>query len=406
MAGSSVPSSRRTHSSSAASTIDPYDQAEQGFRNALNDLTGAAPVMARLPLSGRFSLRSSDSTIAAAPGESFPLELRNRPGNGFPSQKSNPAPTAWPAACINSLKHTWARLFSPHLEPPEDYRLGYEQFHSPFYEDYPDGYPRVAAFMNSSPSFGIFRTFSYGYTRMLLLHESSLEEKFKKLAALDKEDEETKNWRLRSRYHEDGLDTTRLELQESIEKELLVYGDLMRQLKDIKSMSPAPVRDHDSVFKYLFANKPLGEGEGDWIFHHKDFVSLVPPRRSYFEQLILRHLDGWPNTIFKGIFNTSKHHDRTKNSAVRFWCDSRVKMFGRLMVVFFAVLVLFIPVILFLLTSMGRACMAVVVLAFVFIFSVMMSLLMDAGDKEMLVGTATYCAVLVTFLGNLQRNRT
>lgn len=50
--------------------------------------------------------------------------------------------------------------------------------------------------------------------------------------------------------------------------------------------------------------------------------------------------------------------------------------------------------------------MAVVVLAFVFIFSVMMSLLMDAGDKEMLVGTATYCAVLVTFLGNLQRNIT
>ena len=88
---------------------------------------------------------------------------------------------------------------------------------------------------------------------------------------------------------------------------------------------------------------------------------------------------------------------------MRIWCDARVKMFGRLMVVFFAVLVLFTPVILFLLTSMSRACMAVVVLAFVFIFAVMMSLLMDAGDKEMLVGTATYCAVLVTFLGNLQR---
>lgn len=76
-------------------------------------------------------------------------------------------------------------------------------------------------------------------------------------------------------------------------------------------------------------------------------------------------------------------------------------MFARLMVVFFAVLVLFIPVILFLLTSMSRACMAVVVLAFVFIFSVMMSLLTDAGDKEVFVGTATYCAVLMTFLGQL-----
>lgn len=209
-------------------------------------------------------------------------------------------------------------------------------------EDYPNGYPRVAAFIDSSHSFSIFRSFSYGYTRMLLLHESSLEEKFQKLAALDKEDGETKNWRLRSRYHEDGLDTTRLELQESIEKELLIYGmnddlfflsqldlpqiwdvahmfmvlgKLMRQLKEMKSMSPAPARDHDSVFKYMYANKPLGEGEGDWIFHYKDFVSLVPPRRSYFEQVILRHLDGWPNTIFKVCIIT-RHEDRYT------WCSS------------------------------------------------------------------------------------
>jgi len=315
MAGSSVTLSRRTPSFPGASTIDPYDQAEQGFRNTADDLTGAAPVMARLPLSGRFSLHSSDSTIVAAPGESFPLEFRNWQGNGSQGQELNSASTAWPATCIVFLKHTWAKLFNPHLEPPEDYRAGYERFQSPSYEDYPNGYPRVAAFIDSSHSFSIFRSFSYGYTRMLLLHESSLEEKFQKLAALDKEDGETKNWRLRSRYHEDGLDTTRLELQESIEKELLIYGKLMRQLKEMKSMSPAPARDHDSVFKYMYANKPLGEGEGDWIFHYKDFVSLVPPRRSYFEQVILRHLDGWPNTIFKVCIIT-RHEDRYT------WCSS------------------------------------------------------------------------------------
>ena len=49
--------------------------------------------------------------------------------------------------------------------------------------------------------------------------------------------------------------------------------------------------------------------------------------------------------------------------------------------------------------------MAVVVLTFDFIFSVMMSLLTEAGVQEIFVGTATYCAVLVTFLGNLQNSR-
>ncbi len=77
-------------------------------------------------------------------------------------------------------------------------------------------------------------------------------------------------------------------------------------------------------------------------------------------------------------------------------------MIARLIAVFFAVLVLFIPVILFFLTPMSRAWMAVIVLAFVFMFSVMISLATDAGDNEIFIGTATYCAVLVTFLGNLQ----
>ncbi|KAH6716250.1 hypothetical protein BKA61DRAFT_340423 [Leptodontidium sp. MPI-SDFR-AT-0119] len=260
--------------------------------------------------------------------------------------------------------------------------------------------------MESSPSFGIFRTFGHEHTRMLLLRESSLAEKSRELAMLDKSDElggPTTHWRLRGRF-QDGRDTTRTDLEQSIEKELLAYDTLLLQFKKIKSLSAAPKRDHDSLFKWIFTNKPLGKGEGDWIFHHKDFASLVPPRRNFFEQTILRHLDGWPNTIFKGIFSTGKHLHQSKDPAVKFYCDARIKMFARLIVVFFAVLVLFIPVILFILTSMSRAWMAVIILAFVFIFSVMMSLLMDAGDKEMLVGTATYCAVLVTFLGNLQRD--
>jgi hypothetical protein len=51
------------------------------------------------------------------------------------------------------------------------------------------------------------------------------------------------------------------------------------------------------------------------------------------------------------------------------------------------------------LVSMSKAWMAIVVLAFVFSFSIIVSLLTEAGIQEIFVGTATYCAVLVTFLG-------
>jgi len=96
---------------------------------------------------------------------------------------------------------------------------------------------------------------------------------------------------------------------------------------------------------------------------------------------------------------------QNRNSRVELVSTARISIFAKLIVVFFAVLVLFIPVILFLLTSMSRASMSVVVLSFVFIFSIMMSLLTDAGVQEIFVGTSTYCAVLVTFLGNLQNTK-
>jgi len=98
-----------------------------------------------------------------------------------------------------------------------------------------------------------------------------------------------------------------------------------------------------------------------------------------------------------------KQLTKAQDSTIQLRSTDRIRKVARLFVVIFAVGVLFIPVILFFLTSMSRVSMAVVVLIFVFLFSFMTSLFSDAGVQEIFVGTATYCAVLVTFLGNLQR---
>ena len=105
------------------------------------------------------------------------------------------------------------------------------------------------------------------------------------------------------------------------------------------------------------------------------------------------------------FFKTRDQLHKSQDSSVEFFSTARISIFARLIVVFLAVLILLIPVILFFLTSMSRASMTVVVLTFVFLFSVMVSLLTDAGVQEIFIGTATYCAVLVTFLGNLQNTR-
>lgn len=188
--------------------------------------------------------------------------------------------------------------------------------------------------MESSDSFGIYRKFGYCHARLLATHMSNITEMETELLNLDKEDEaggEETNWRLKNRYHEEGLDTTKRELQQKMENELLAYGThlpllylvkqhlnassfamildtLLEKFGVIKSMSRTPRRDHDSVFKWLWANKPLDDNEFDWIFHPEDFVSLIPPRQNHFESFILSHLDGGSDSCFKVRMSFITYH--------------------------------------------------------------------------------------------------
>lgn len=94
-------------------------------------------------------------------------------------------------------------------------------------EKHPDGWPRLAAFMESSDSFGIYRKFGHCHARLLAIHMSNITEMETELFDMDSSDElggKATDWRLKNRYHRNGLDTTKRDLQERLEKELLTYG--------------------------------------------------------------------------------------------------------------------------------------------------------------------------------------
>jgi len=85
----------------------------------------------------------------------------------------------------------------------------------------------VAAFLESSDSFGIYRKFGHSHARLLIDHESSLTKIEEELLELDKIDEaggKATAWCLRNRKYKQGPDTRKRDLQEKLEKELLVYG--------------------------------------------------------------------------------------------------------------------------------------------------------------------------------------
>lgn len=94
-------------------------------------------------------------------------------------------------------------------------------------DDYPDGWPRVAAFLNSADTFQIFRRFSYAHTRLLTNMMAKITTLEKGLLELDRKDAEVgsdTNYRLRATEYQGGWDTEKQELMDRLQVEIRAYG--------------------------------------------------------------------------------------------------------------------------------------------------------------------------------------
>ncbi|KAF7932381.1 hypothetical protein BELL_0246g00070 [Botrytis elliptica] len=189
----------------------------------------------------------------------------------------------------------------------------------------------------------------------------------------------------------------------SLNEELLAYeGALLIQFQKLKSFSPTPEKDHLSVYRWFCGEKLVDLEECEYMRQPEDFISLVTPQSNRLERFVEDNLNTRPISWFtKYLLATPKRNNPTEKT-VKFFSTFRISLFSKLLVVCMTVLILLIPVILFLTIRMEAGWMAFAALAFVFLFSVMRSLLTDAGTQEIFVGTSAYCAVLVVFLGNLK----
>ena len=93
-----------------------------------------------------------------------------------------------------------------------------------------------------------------------------------------------------------------------------------------------------------------------------------------------------------------------KEETVKYLSEDRIPVVAKLTIAILAVTVLFIPIALFLLVPMSKACLTITVFIFLVVFAFMMSLFAEVGVQEMFIGTATYGAVMVTFLGNMHNS--
>jgi hypothetical protein len=162
-------------------------------------------------------------------------------------------------------------------------------------KDYPEGYPQLAAFLNSADNFAILRRFGTTNARVLLHLQTEISFLEHELAELDRSDAKdvSREYRLRSREHEDGWDEKQLEIMKALEKRLGVYcksildnrwggeeltcrvDDLLLKDTQMRALGKPMRRNCQNVLHWIIGHKPVVKGEDDWILRADDLVPLA-----------------------------------------------------------------------------------------------------------------------------------
>lgn len=284
---------------------------------------------------------------------------------------------------------------------------GHDQFKQLKLDEYPEGFPQLAALISCSDSLAMHRSFKYCHNRILLQLEVQITELEKKLYKLDKEDaaDPDREHRLKWTEHENGWDTAQEELIGELTSKLMKYVDILRNQVFLQGLGQPPSRNHRSYFNWLWTRQPLVEGYDDYIFHAYDFVNTSGKRQSYCEELIRDHIDSWPGSPIRKIVKGGEGMKKpTDDQQLTFFSASAERSVGRFLLISSIMLILMIPVFLLFLVQMSHLLMAVTTASFIFLFALIMSVVAEGRVYEVFVGTATYGAVLIMFLGNISQN--
>ncbi|KAH7409599.1 hypothetical protein BKA64DRAFT_665364 [Cadophora sp. MPI-SDFR-AT-0126] len=284
-------------------------------------------------------------------------------------------------------------------------RHGYSELKYGTDVDLPEGFPQLAHFLNSNDSFAVFRRFGTLSARALIQLQIEITELEEKLQELDKRDAADPLLKKRLRGFEglEGCDNRQRELMEKVQGKLCEYFDLLLRDTQVRALGQAPERHHLGLFNWVWNNKPLAPGKDAFIFQANDFVSAAKhcEKGTRLGDFIETYLDQWPKSRLKNFLQPERERLKTIDPWVDHYAKSRLAILIKALAVALAVGMLLVPVLLLFLVSMSRQTMAGTVFGFVLAFSITMSIVTEAKVHEILIGTAAYGAVLVTFLGNL-----
>jgi len=191
----------------------------------------------------------------------------------------------------------------------------------------------------------------------------------------------------------------------SLKEKIKEYDETLLRSSQVQALGQASVRNHRSLFNWIWSTNPrmLAPPFYDFMYHDEDFISAVGTRSSYFREGIQNHVNKHPKSPLKYFLKTKHEKGKSSEDRVNYYSNRALEYGGRFLLVLALVAFLLIPVLLLFLLEMNRGKMAMIASVAIVSFALFLSALPRVGEYEFFVGTATYGAVLIMFLGNISQ---
>ncbi|KAH7069403.1 hypothetical protein FB567DRAFT_598715 [Paraphoma chrysanthemicola] len=249
-------------------------------------------------------------------------------------------------------------------------------------EDYPRGYPRLAAFQSSDDDFIAFRRFATVHTRCLLLAQDEILSLERELQRLD--GAERVQLYLSSREHD--ANPARLAILKELRVKLREYDkDLLRYLQLSSARRPRPA-NLESLKKWMKAVKPLIREETRFLDQSEDFVTI---ERDVEEGALEFMVEKFARTSRIGnlILKSTSERRKSADPHLHFYSAARKGLLVRLLLTGLASFLLLVPTILLYELENLRARLVVIAI-FIALFAVAVALLTRARRHEIFASTA------------------
>ncbi|KAL8790444.1 MAG: hypothetical protein Q9213_000596 [Squamulea squamosa] len=302
----------------------------------------------------------------------------------------------------------------PHIPKPWRKEDGREKLIASI-DDHPKGYPKLAAFMNSSDNFLMCRRFAFLHSRVLLHRQDELAEMEKVLIAMDDEDEESDQLSLESRRRDDQRPEqgSRKSLITKIDDKLKDYDDLISRIRSNVAV-PRPLdRDYGSVYRWMDDNKPLCREETKFIKYEDDIIALAEKQEGgWFDGFLEDALSIFPRPVTRAslspspnypcfprstsvnkllqqfILSSPEERKKSDDEYVQLYSKYRVDVLARLILTVVAVVLLMVPTAVLFLVQDHGVLKIMLIMIFTMLFSAALSVFTKAKRHEMFAATA------------------